>query len=56
MLIAYGLMAIVCVIETFGFMTNKTKYITMAAEYIAYIVILLLLFKNSYFINYFKSC
>ena len=54
MLIAYGLMAIVCVIETFGFMTSKTKYIAMTAEYVAYVVILLLLFKNNYFINYFK--
>lgn len=54
MLIAYGLMAIVCVIETFGFMTSKTKYIAMVAEYVAYAVILFLLFKNNYFINYFK--
>lgn len=55
MFVAYGLMALVCVIETFGFMTSQTKYLAMGGEYLAYSVILLLLFKNNYFIDYFNS-
>jgi len=35
---AYGMMTIVCVIETFGYMTSKTKYIAMAAEFAVYIL------------------
>lgn len=54
MIVAYGLMAIVCVIETFGFMTSKTKYIAMTTELVAYTTILLLLFRSNYFVNYFK--
>ncbi|WP_257669751.1 hypothetical protein [Parapedobacter tibetensis] len=55
MTIAYGLMALVCIIETFGYMTSKTKYIAMGAEFMAYIIILFLLFKSSYFINHFGN-
>lgn len=36
MAVAYGMMAVVCAIETFGFMTNPNKYIAMLAEYITY--------------------
>ena len=53
MVLGYGLMALVCAIETFGFMTNKTKYLAMGLEYIAYLIILFLLLKSSYFINHF---
>lgn len=53
MAIAYGMMAIVCIIETFGFMTNETKYLAMGGEFLIYTVILLLLFKNKYFQDYF---
>lgn len=55
MVVGYGIMALVCVIETFGYMTSKTKYLAMGAEYVAYAVILLLLFKNSYFVGYFNK-
>ncbi|MCC5918589.1 MAG: hypothetical protein JJU02_14805 [Cryomorphaceae bacterium] len=55
MTLAYGFMAMVCVVETFGFMTNKTKYIAMGAEFAVYTAILLILFKSSYFINYFGN-
>lgn len=55
MAVAYGLMAMVCVIETFGFMTSKTKYLAMGGEFLAYTVILLLLFKDQYFIRYFTN-
>jgi heme A synthase len=55
MVVAYGLMAVVCVVETFGFMTSKYKYIAMALEYIAYIAILLLLFGASFTSLHFKK-
>ncbi len=52
MAVAYGLMASVCIIETFGYMTSKTKYLAMGSEFLIYTVILLLLFKSKYFIDY----
>lgn len=55
MIFGYGLMGVACAIETFGFMTGRTKYVAMAAEYIAYLVILLVLFKVTYFIRYFNK-
>lgn len=54
MTVAYGLMALVCLIETFGYMTNKTKYLAMGTEFLTYTVILLLLFKSKYFVEYFN--
>ncbi|KJS04353.1 MAG: hypothetical protein VR77_12065 [Flavobacteriales bacterium BRH_c54] len=54
MAVAYGLMALVCIIETFGYMTSKTKYLAMGGEFLTYTVILLLLFKSKYFIAYFN--
>lgn len=54
MSVAYALMALVCVVETFGYMTSDSKYLAMAAEYTAYIFILFLLYKSDYFINYFN--
>ena len=54
MMITYGMLALVCAIETFGFMTNQTKYLAMASEYVVYAVILLLLFKTDYFRKYFQ--
>lgn len=52
--VAYGMMAVVCVIETFGYMTSSTKYVAMSGEFLAYTAILLLLFRSDYFINYFN--
>lgn len=49
----YIFMSIVCVIETFGYMTSDTKYIAMATELLAYIIILLLLYRTTYFLKYF---
>jgi hypothetical protein len=46
-------MSIVCVIETFGYMTNDIKYAGMAAELLTYIIILLMLYRTTYFLNYF---
>lgn len=54
MMIAYSIMALVCAVEPFGYMTSDSKYLAMAAEYAAYIFILFLLYKSNYFINYFS--
>jgi hypothetical protein len=53
MAIAYGIMALVCVIETFGYMTSKTRFLAMGLEFTAYIIILFILFMTSYFEDYF---
>lgn len=53
MLAAYTMLSTICVIETFGFMTSQTKYVAMTAELVTYTVILLLLFKHKYFVEYF---
>jgi hypothetical protein len=55
MVVAYALMALVCVIETFWYITSNTKYLAMIAEFVTYIAILLLLFRNSYFVEYFNK-
>lgn len=55
MVFGYGFMALVCVIETFGYMTGKTKYLAMGTEFTAYIIILFLLFKSQHFINHFGN-
>ncbi|MEM8969568.1 MAG: hypothetical protein AAGE93_24335 [Bacteroidota bacterium] len=54
MTVAYGIMALVCVIETFGYMTSKTKYLAMGAEYVAYLLILILLFTPRFAAYHFK--
>lgn len=54
MAVAYGLMALVCIVETFGYMTSDTKYLAMGMEFIAYTVILFLLFKSKYFTDHFN--
>ncbi len=41
---AYGTMALVCLIETFGYMTSRTKFLAMGLEYAAYTLILIVLF------------
>ncbi|MFN3999423.1 MAG: hypothetical protein ACK4HU_16485 [Algoriphagus sp.] len=53
MLAAYTMLFTICVIETFGFMTSQTRYLAMVIELVTYIVILALLFKHKYFVNYF---
>lgn len=55
MALAYVLLALLCVVETFGFMTSDSKYIALIAELIAYSGILYLLFKSNYFVNYFQE-
>ncbi|QOI98399.1 MAG: hypothetical protein HRU69_13250 [Flammeovirgaceae bacterium] len=53
MLAAYTMLFTICVIETFGFMTSQTKYYAMVAELVTYAVILALLFKHTYFVDFF---
>jgi hypothetical protein len=47
MFIGYGLMASMCVIETFGYMTSETKYVAMGLEFAAYAVILIILHASA---------
>ena len=54
MLAAYTMLFTICVIETFGFMTSPTKYMTMIAELVTYTLILTLLAKHRYFVAYFN--
>ncbi len=54
MILGYGLLTILCIIETFWFMTNSSRYIALLAELIAYSSILYLLFKTEYFDQYFE--
>jgi hypothetical protein len=54
MTFGYLMLALVCAVETLGFLTNKSKYLFMTTEYLVYVVILFLLFKSSYFINFFR--
>lgn len=49
MVFAYGMMAVVCAIETFGYMTSEYKYLAMAGEYLAYTIILIMLYKTEHF-------
>lgn len=51
---AYGLMGLVCVVETFGYMTSSTKYLAMSAELLTYTAILTLLFRSEYFTAHFR--
>lgn len=53
MLAAYTMLFTICVIETLGFMTSQTKYFAMVAELITYTVIVAILFKHKYFVDYF---
>jgi hypothetical protein len=54
MLFGYGLMAMICVIETFWYMTGDYKYIAMIIEFAAYFLILLLLHNNHFQEIYFE--
>lgn len=54
MAIGYGLMALVCLIETFGFMTSETKFLAMGLEYSAYILILIILYNPAFRSRHFE--
>jgi hypothetical protein len=55
MVAAYGTMAVVCIIETFGFMTSKYKFLAMGLEYAAYILIVILLYHSRFASLHFKD-
>jgi hypothetical protein len=44
--VAYLGLAVMCAVETLGFLTNTGRYAAMAAEYAAYATILWLLFRT----------
>lgn len=53
--IAYALMAAVCVIETFGFLTGTRRFVAMALELSAYLGILWLLRNHATFAQRFSG-
>ncbi len=53
--IGYGMMAAVCVVETFWFMTSESKYLAMGLEFTAYILILILLYHARFYNAHFSS-
>lgn len=48
MALCYGMLAIVCAVETFGYMSSLNRYWAMAFEYVAYLLIAALLFLPSF--------
>ena len=46
MLVLYAMMAGLCFVQTFDFMTNPGRYLAMALEYAAYAAISLYLFRS----------
>lgn len=47
--VGYALMAMLCAVETFGYMTNESRFLAIAIEYTTYIIFGLLLFQHGYF-------
>lgn len=45
----YAAMAALCAVETFGYMESETRFVAMAAEYVAYAGILVFLFRAGLF-------
>jgi hypothetical protein len=46
MVVAYAVLATVCAVETFGYLTGEFRFLNMAAEYTAYGVLIVLLHKG----------
>jgi len=46
MVVAYGVLAAVCAVETFGYLTDELRFVNMAAEYTVYGVLIALLRKG----------
>jgi hypothetical protein len=55
MAFAYAFMAVVCVIETFWFLTGVGRFVAMALEFTAYVGIVVLLRRLPSFVNRFSS-
>ena len=46
MVVAYAVLATVCAVETFGYLTGGMRFVDMAAEYAAYGVLIVLLHRG----------
>lgn len=46
--IGYALMASLCAYQTFTILENDTRFLAMAAEYAAYVAIVIFLFRSEY--------
>ncbi|HEX5737602.1 MAG TPA: hypothetical protein VFY22_03770 [Hydrogenophaga sp.] len=53
--LAYAFMAVVCVIETFWFLTGVGRFVAMALEFATYIGIVVLLRRLPSFVNRFSG-
>lgn len=53
--VSYSFMALVCVIETFGFLEGIGRFVAMTAEFITYICIALLLRHLPLFVQRFRG-
>lgn len=52
--LAYAFMAVVCIIETFWFLTGVGRFVAMALEFGAYIGIVVLLLRHPAFVSRFS--
>lgn len=55
MIPAYGLMAVMCFVETIWFLESPLRFVAMAAEYVAYITILMALHRVPSLVERFKQ-
>jgi uncharacterized membrane protein YccC len=46
MVVIYAVMATLCFVQTFDFMTNPSRYLAMVVEYVAYLAIGIFLFRS----------
>jgi hypothetical protein len=51
---AYAFMAAICAVETFFFLTHSLRYVAMVLEYVAYVLILLALYRVPRFVRRFQ--
>ncbi len=52
--LAYAFMAVVCVIETFGFLTGAGRFVAMTLEFAAYVGIVVMLLRLPPFVRRFS--
>jgi len=54
MTIIYSIMALLCAVQTFFYLESESRYLAMLLEYTAYGLILFLLWRITFFRNYFS--
>ena len=54
MTIIYSIMALLCAVQTFFYLESESRYLAMVLEYAAYGLILFLLWRITFFRNYFS--